>query len=73
MSKAEIKYILGNVANLQEYDKLNLLRQMKLRNCKISEGSDGSRIWLDRIPLTELKLISSYIATIMERDKEHFL
>ena len=73
MSKAEIKYIVSNARNLQEYDKLQLLRQMDLRKIKITESSDGSRIWLDRIPLTELKLISSYIRGIISRDAEHFL
>ena len=68
-----IQFILNNAGNLQEYDKLHLLRQMNLRKIKITEGSDGSRVWLDRLTLKELELIASYIQTIMKRDEEHFL
>jgi uncharacterized protein with ATP-grasp and redox domains len=68
-----IKYILDNVGNLQVFDKLHLLRQMNKRKIKIIESADGSRIWLDRVSLCELRGIASYIRTIMDRDKEHFL
>jgi hypothetical protein len=73
MSKILIEYILSNVNNLGEYDKLHLLRQMNLRKIKITEGADGSRIWLDRLPLVELDAMASYIQSIVNRDKEHFL
>ena len=70
---ATIKYILNNVENLQEFDKLNLLVQMNKRKIKIVESADGSRIWVGRLPLSELQGIASYIRTIMDRDQEHYL
>jgi hypothetical protein len=74
MDKIEcIKYIMKNSVYLTEIDKLNLLRNMHRRKLKIHEGADGSRVWLDRLPMTELWGIKNYIQKVMERDSKYFL
>lgn len=71
--KKNMRFIVENSKHLTEIDKLNLLNTMHRRQVKISESSDGSRIWLDRLPLGELLGIKGYIEDVMKRDAHHFL
>lgn len=73
MSRGLIKFILNNADRLEEYDKLHLLRQMSEKGIKISEGSNGSRIWLDRLSEASLQGIADYIQGIMDRDQEFMI
>ena len=74
MDKKEcINFIKTNSSHMQYYDQLQLLEQMSRRNIKISEGSDGCRIWLDRLPHSELKSIVKYIQSIMLRDDDCYI
>lgn len=74
MDKKEcIRFILNNVEYLTEIDKLNLLYNMRRRKIKINECSDGSRVWLDRLPHNELLGIAEYIKKVKERDSQYFI
>jgi len=71
--KKIMKFIIEKSEHLGEIDNTKLLCIMNNRGIKISGCSDGSRIWLDRLPVSELEGIKSYIEKILERDKHEFL
>jgi len=71
--KTMTQYIITNVGFLDESHRQHLLMNIKRDGVKISESADGSRIWLDRIPIKILNKIYKYIYDIIQRDQDYFL
>ena len=70
MSSNSLANLIDSVDELDYGDRLKILKKCIELNLNIQESSDGSRINLERMTTESLKILTDYIQSLINSEKD---
>ena len=70
MSSNSLAELIDSVDELDYGDRLKILKKCIELNLNIQESSDGSRINLDNVKQEQLKILTDYIQSLINSEKD---